>query len=62
MSSKTASTRAKPKVAAKPVHSNGFKRRAKEPRMTKIEAKRLAHFKALMLRAGGKFQFAGFDE
>ncbi|HUH63934.1 MAG TPA: hypothetical protein VLZ50_13095 [Terracidiphilus sp.] len=62
MPSKAASTRADAKVAAKAVRRNGARPRVKKPRMTKIEAERLAHFKALMLRTGGKCQFAGFDE
>jgi hypothetical protein len=62
MPSKTASTRVNAKVAAKSLRRNGAKPRAKKPRMTKTEAERLAHFKALMLKTGGKGQFAGLDE
>jgi hypothetical protein len=62
MPSKTASTRVNVSVAAKSVRKGGAKPRVKKPRMTKIEAERLAQFKALMLRTGGKGQFAGFDE
>jgi hypothetical protein len=61
MPARTTSTRANPKVAAKPNHRNGAKPRAKKPRMTKVEAERLAHFKALMLKTGGRGKFAGLD-
>lgn len=62
MPSKTASTRVNSKVAAKSVRAASAKPRAKEPRMSKIEAERLEKFKALMLKYGGKLSFAGCDE
>jgi hypothetical protein len=59
---KSASTRVNAKTAAKSVRAASAKLRAKKPRMTKIEAERLEHFKALMKRFGGKGSFAGLDE
>jgi len=61
MPAKAASTRVPAKVAAKSVRANGAKPRAKTARMSKLEAKRLESFKALMAKYRGKATFAGFD-
>jgi hypothetical protein len=50
------------KVAAKAAPSKGAKPRVKKARMSKLEAKRLENFKALMKKFGGKCTFAGSDE
>lgn len=62
MPAKSASTRVNAKMAAKAVRTTSAKRRVKKPRMTKVEAERLEHFKALMKKFGGKGSFAGLDE
>jgi hypothetical protein len=61
MPSKAASTRVDAKVASKSVRRRDANPRAKKPRISKIEAERLAHFKALMEKYRGKATFAGFD-
>jgi hypothetical protein len=61
MLTKAATTRAKAGVAAKSVRTTGAKPRAKKTRMSKLEAKRLESFKALMAKYRGKATFAGFD-
>lgn len=62
MPAKAASARVPAKIAAKSVRSNGAKPRAKTVRMSKLEAKRLEQFKALMKKYEGKLAFAGSDE
>ncbi len=61
MPSKAASTRVNAKIAAKSLRRSDAKPRAKKPRISKIEADRLAHFKALMEKYRGKATFAGLD-
>ena len=61
MPAKAASARATVKVAARSVRKAGAKPRAKKARMSKLEAKRLESFKALMAKYRGKATFAGFD-
>lgn len=61
MPAKTASARVTTIVAAKSVRKAGAKPRAKKARMSKLEAKRLESFKALMLKFGGMGMFAGYD-
>lgn len=61
MPAKAASARVTAKIAAKSVRTNGAKPRAKKARMSKLEAKRLESFKALMTKYRGKATFAGFD-
>jgi hypothetical protein len=61
MPTKAASTRVTAKVAGKSVRTAGAKPRAKTVRLSKLEAKRLESFKALMLKYGGKGSFAGYD-
>jgi len=62
MRSKTASTRASTKVAAKSVRASVAKPRTKKMRISKVEAERLEKFKALMEKFRGKATFAGLDE
>lgn len=62
MPAKTASARVTAKIASKSVRANGAKPRAKKTRMSKLEAKRLEQFKALMKKYEGKLAFAGSDE
>jgi hypothetical protein len=62
MATKAASARVTAKVAAKSVRANGAKPRTKKARMSKLEAKRLEQFKALMKKYEGKLAFAGSDE
>jgi hypothetical protein len=50
------------KVAAKPIRAAAAKPRTKSPRMSKLEARHLESFKALMKKYGGKLSFAGCDE
>jgi hypothetical protein len=61
MPAKAASARVTAKVASKSVRANGAKPRAKKALMSKLEAKRLESFKALMAKYAGKLKFAGFD-
>jgi hypothetical protein len=61
MPAKAASARVPAKVAAKSVRVTGGKPRAKKAQMSKLEAKRLESFKALVMKYGGKLQFAGYD-
>jgi hypothetical protein len=61
MPAKTASTRVGAKVAAKSLSAGGAKPRTDRVRMSKLEAKRLESFKALMEKYGGKGSFAGYD-
>jgi hypothetical protein len=61
MPAKAASARVTAKIASKSVRANGAKPRAKKTRMSKLEAKRLESFKALMTKYRGKATFAGFD-
>jgi hypothetical protein len=60
MPAKAAATRVTAKVAAKSVRANGAKPRAKKARMSKLEAKRLESFKALMAKYARKCSFASF--
>jgi hypothetical protein len=59
---KSASTRVSAKTSAKSVRASVPEPRRKKVRMSKLEANRLAHFKALMKKFGGKGSFAGFDD
>jgi hypothetical protein len=59
---KSASTRVNAKTAAEALRAASAKQRVKKPRMRKVEAERLQHFKALMKKFGGKGSFAGLDE
>jgi hypothetical protein len=61
MPSKSASRRVEAPVAARSVRANGAKPRAKKARMSKLEAKRLESFEALMNKYRGKATLAGFD-
>ena len=61
MPAKVASTRATANVAAKSVRSADAKAGAKKARLSKLEAKRLEQFKALMEKYRGRATFAGFD-
>jgi len=61
MPAKAASTRVTAKVASKSVRTTGAKAAARKVRLSKLEAKRLEQFKALMEKYGGKATFAGFD-
>ena len=61
MPPKVASACVPAKVAAKSVRVTGGKQRAKKAQVSKLEAKRLEDFKALMEKYGGKGSFAGLD-
>jgi hypothetical protein len=61
MPAKAASTHVTAKVAAKSVRPATTKPAAKKVRMSKLEAKRLESFKALMAKYRGKATFAGLD-
>ena len=73
MPAKGASARVIAKAAPKSVHATGGKLGATKTHLTKLEAKRLASFKALMANYGGEctlcrvrsvrssFDFANFD-
>jgi hypothetical protein len=62
MPAKAASARVTANVAGKSVSATGAEPRLKKARMSKLEAKRLESFKALMKKFGGKGSFAGCDE
>jgi hypothetical protein len=62
MPAKSASTRVKAKVARKAVSAPKAEPPAKKVRMSRLEAGRLAKFKALMKKYEGKLAFAGSDE
>jgi len=62
MPSKAISVRLTSKIALKPVHITAATPRPKAQRVSKLEARRLASFKALMKKFGGKLSFAGCDE
>ena len=62
MPAKATSTRVTSKIAGKSVGAADATPRAKAARMSRLEAKRLQSFKALMKKFGGKLSFAGFDE
>ena len=62
MPAKAASARVTAKVAGKSVPATGAKPRAKTARMSKLEARRLDRFKALMKKYEGKLAFVGSDE
>ena len=57
MPAKAASARVTAKVASKSVRANGAKPGAKKARMSKLEAKRLESFKALMAKYSRKVHF-----
>jgi len=57
--SMTASAAAK--VVLEPVRAAAPDPRAKSQRISKLEASRLASFKALMKEFGGELSFAGYD-
>jgi hypothetical protein len=61
MPAKTASNRITAKVSSKSVRGTGAKTGAKKAHLSKLEAKRLEQFKALMEKYLGKAMFAGFD-
>jgi len=61
MPAKAAATRVTVKLDAKSVRSATAKLAVKKVRMSKLEAKRLEQFKALMEKYRGKATFAGFD-
>jgi hypothetical protein len=61
MPANAASTRVTAKVAAKSVRAATAKPAAKKVSMSKLEAKRLEGFKALMTKFRGKATFAGLD-
>ncbi len=61
MPAKTASARVTSKVAGKSFRAAGTKPRARKARVSRLEAKRLESFKALMKKYGGKCSFAGYD-
>jgi hypothetical protein len=61
MPAKTASARVTSKVAGKFVRAAGTKPCARKARVSRLEAKRLESFKALMKKYGGKCSFAGYD-
>lgn len=58
---KAASTRVTAKISGKSVHVAGSQPEAKKARLSKLEAKRLEQFKALMEKYRGKATFAGYD-
>jgi hypothetical protein len=62
MPAKTASSRIAAKVSNKSVGATGAKTGAKKAYLSKLEAKRLEQFKALMKKYEGKLAFAGLDE
>ncbi len=62
MPAKGASARVIAKAAPKSVHATGGKLGATKTHLTKLEAKRLASFKALMANYGGKCTFAGCNQ
>lgn len=62
MPAKSAPTRVSAKTAASPARASVAKPRAKKAHTSKLEAKRLEKFKALMKMTGGKLPFAGSDE
>lgn len=62
MIEESGSDRAKAKVANKAVRAGVTRPRAKKARMSKLEAKRLEQFKAVMAKCAGKLSFAGFGE
>ena len=49
-------------VVGKSASANGTKSGVKKARMSKLEAKRLESFKALIAKYAGKCSFAGSDE
>ena len=61
MPSKSASTRATTKVAGKSVRAAPAKPAANKARVSRLEARRLESFKAMMTKYRGKATFAGFD-
>jgi len=61
MAGKRASTTLNSKVTAKEIHAVSGKPRTRKARLSKVEAERLASFKALMEKNAGKCTFAGFD-
>ena len=62
MTAKSTSTRATPKAAVNSIRAVAAKPRPNAKRMSKLGARRLASFKALMKEFGGKLSFAGCDE
>jgi len=62
MPAKAASARVTAKVAVESVRKAGAKPHAKKARMSKLEAKRLEQFKALIKKYEGKLAFTGSDE
>ena len=62
MPAKGASARATARVVSKSISVTGGEPDAKKSRLSKLEAKRLASFKALIAKYEGKCTFAGCDE
>jgi hypothetical protein len=58
---KAASTRMTANVSGKSVRAAGVRPEARNARLSKLEAKRLEQFKALMEKYRGKATFAGYD-
>ena len=59
---KSTSAPVTPAATHKPVRAASAKPRPKVHRMSKLEARHLDSFKALMKKFGGKLKFAGCDE
>jgi len=62
MPAKVASARVSANVVGKSASATGMKSGVKKARMSRLEAKRLESFKALIAKYAGKCSFAGSDE